>query len=156
MAKFQLWTDGSSNVNTGIGGWAFCVLKGDETLCEEQSAPADATTNNRMELQAVIEGLKRFDPATAEVTVYSDSGYVVNCFNKQWYIKWRRNGWISGDGRVKNVDLWNELLGIAESFKKPITWKLVKGHADHVWNNRCDVLAGGARKKREAELKDAL
>jgi len=138
MGKYQLWTDGSSR--GGNGSWAFCVVRGEEML-EDKADYVEDTTNNRMELTGVIEGLKRFDPKTARVEVVSDSAYVVNCFKQCWFVSWRANNWRNSEGReVKNRDLWEELLAVVETFTHPIKWTHVRGHAGHKWNELCDQM----------------
>lgn len=101
------------------------------------------TTNNKMELTAVIEGLKALNEP-CEVDVYSDSAYVVNAFLQDWISGWIRRGWKN----VKNIELWNELIALTEKHK--VHFNKVKGHADDELNNRCDELARGEVKKTEA------
>lgn len=145
MSKMNLYADGSAHAGTRNGGWAFVITDcNNESLCENSGAATD-TTNNRMELQGVLEGLKKFDPSVAEVSITSDSAYVVNCFLAGWYTKWRRNGWRTGEGQVKNRDIWEQLINIVETFRIPIKWIHIRGHQGNKWNERCDVLAGEAR-----------
>ena len=143
MAKYELWTDGSGNASTG-GGWAYVIVRGDQEVKRGHGSVGD-TTNNRMELQAVIEGLKQFDPKTAKVTVVSDSAYVVNCFLQKWYVKWRAKNWMSSSGPVKNRDLWEELLTLVEAFGSNISFRHIRGHQGHKWNELCDQMASLAR-----------
>jgi len=144
--KYELWTDGACNSTTKVGSWAFVIVK-DEKMLEESSGKVLNTTNNRMELQAVIKGLKRFSP-NAHVEVISDSAYVVDCFKNHWYVKWRKMNWHGSSGKeVKNRDLWEELLDIVAIFDDRITWTHVRGHAGHQWNELCDQLASRAMKE---------
>ena len=97
------------------------------------------TTNNRMELRAVIEGLSALKER-CEVSVYSDSAYVVSAFANDWITAWQNNGWrTSGKDEVKNRDLWQQLLSLAQ--KHVVSFVKVKGHSDNAYNNRCDALA---------------
>ena len=109
------------------------------------SGGAELTTNNRMELMAVIKGLSALT-RPCNVTVYSDSAYVVNAFSQHWLDNWTRNGWVnSAKAEVANKDLWQELLRLCEIHK--IEFVKVKGHADNEYNNRCDALAVNAAAK---------
>jgi len=142
MAKYQAWTDGACK-KTRIGGWGFVVVQDDKELFTN-SGRCEDTTNNRMELQAAIEALKKFDPEspTLQLEVVSDSAYVVNCFKQKWYVKWRKNHWIAANGKeVLNRDLWEELLERAEAFGDKLSWRHVRGHSGHKWNLRADELA---------------
>lgn len=137
MKKIILYTDGACSGNPGIGGWG-CILEYNG-ITKELSGVEDNTTNNRMELFAVISGLKALKEP-CDVDVYSDSAYVVNAFLQDWVSSWVLNGWRNANKKdVKNVDLWQELLSLCNVHK--ITWHKVKGHADNEKNNRCDFLA---------------
>lgn len=146
---FKIYTDGSSHVKDKSGGWAFCVVHEDDLIMRLSGAEWDAT-NNRMELTAVIEGLKRVtSPGKHMIEVVSDSAYVINCFKDKWYINWKANNWIKSDrsGPVLNRDLWEALL--AETTRiglQSLIWTHVKGHKGNRWNEECDILAGAARK----------
>jgi ribonuclease HI len=148
----NLWTDGSAHAATRNGGWAYVITHLGDVKVAEASGSVKDTTNNRMEMQSVIEGLKRFDPTAAEVTVTSDSAYVINCFLCGWYAKWRKNGWFTASGAVKNRDLWEEMIELVEAFRIPIKWVHIRGHKGHKWNEHCDKLAGEARLVLEREL----
>jgi len=136
MAKYELYTDGSCKNN--VGGYAYIILK-DSAEVEVFSDRVENTTNNRMELEAVIAGLKRF-AKSAEIIIYTDSAYVMNCFEQSWYLKWKRNRWKNSQGEeVKNKDLWQELIPLVEL--RSVKWVHVKGHSGNVYNERVDYLA---------------
>lgn len=139
MKSVTIYTDGACSVNPGPGGWG-CVLiyNGIE---KELSGFENNTTNNRMEMRAVIEALSRLrEPCN--IDLYSDSAYVVNAFLQDWVSSWIRKGWVNSEGKsVKNDDLWQQLIALAG--KHNITWHKVKGHADDKYNNICDRLARG-------------
>lgn len=145
---YQIYTDGSSGKDRS-GGWAFCVVDNDQVLIR-LAGHASNTTNNRMELTAVTEGLKRVTPPGKHmIEVISDSAYVINCFKDEWYIKWRASNWMRSDcsGPVLNKDLWEALLFQVERIGlQNIIWTHVKGHKGNRWNEECDMLAGNARK----------
>lgn len=148
MKSVELFTDGSCLGNPGRGGYgAILRYKGHE---KELSCGYLMTTNNRMELMAVIAGLSALKES-CEVTVISDSQYVKNGITS-WIIKWRQNGWKTADGKaVKNADLWVRLDSLCNSHS--ISWKWVKGHAGHAENERCDVLARTAASVAEHLLR---
>ncbi|MBO9618105.1 MAG: ribonuclease HI [Niabella sp.] len=129
-----IYTDGSSRGNPGPGGYGVLLMFGKHV--KELSGGFKKTTNNRMELLAVIEGLKALKTADIPVTVYSDSQYVVNAVTKGWLANWIRTDFKGGK---KNRDLWTEYYQLAKKFQIRFVW--VKGHADNPYNNRCDVLA---------------
>lgn len=131
-----LYTDGASSGNPGPGGYGV-VLKcaGFE---KEISGGYSCTTNNRMELLAVIKGLEAIKWANAEVHVYSDSSYVVNAVNKGWLENWKRKGF----AKVKNPDLWIRFSSVCQYHRVTFHW--IKGHAGHPENERCDRLAVAA------------
>ena len=137
MKKVTLYTDGACSGNPGPGGYgAILIYKGIE---KEISGGEVETTNNKMEIMAVIKGLE-YLKEPCEVTVYSDSAYVVNTIEKGWIYSWQKNNWIKSDkSKVKNIDLWTKMLNLMKIHK--ITFVKVKGHADNEYNNRCDRLA---------------
>ena len=143
MKEVILYTDGACSGNPGKGGWgALLMYKGHK---KELSGGEPHTTNNRMEITAVIEGLKQLKQP-CRVKVYSDSAYVVNCFRQNWIAGWQRNGWKNSRNQpVENQDLWKELLELMDIHQ--VEFIKVKGHADNEWNNRCDELAREAIKK---------
>ena len=137
LKKVELYTDGACSGNPGKGGYGgILIYKGIE---KEYSGFADNTTNNRMELTAVIMGLKMLKEPV-EIDIYSDSAYTVNAFLEGWIENWINNNWrTAGKKPVQNVELWQELLELIRPHK--VTWHKVKGHADNAYNNRCDKLA---------------
>ena len=141
--KVNIYTDGACSGNPGPGGWG-CILEfGPHT--KELSGYMEGTTNNRMELLAAISGLGALKEP-CDVTLYSDSNYLVQAFNDHWIDGWQRRGWKTSNGTpVENQDLWAILL--LQTRKHRVTFVKVKGHADHPQNNRCDALATGAIKE---------
>ncbi len=140
LKKVILYTDGACSGNPGVGGYGGILQYGD--VEREYSGAEQETTNNRMEITAVIVGLKRLK-YPCQVEVYSDSAYTVNAFNEGWIYAWKKNGWKKADGKaVQNVDLWEELYGLTKTHE--VTFFKVAGHADDERNNRCDALARGA------------
>ena len=137
MKQVTIYTDGSSLGNPGPGGYgAILFYKGHK---KEISGGEEHTTNNRMELRAVIESLSLLKEA-CEVTVYSDSKYVVDSISKGWVYSWQKNGWRKSDkSPALNVDLWQQLLSLLSLHKVEFVW--VKGHADNEYNERCDEMA---------------
>ena len=132
-----LYTDGACSGNPGIGG--YCAILHFDGKEEIVSGGEESTTNNRMELMGVINGLKALKNSSV-VDIYSDSAYVVNAFMQDWITSWIMNGWrTSSKAEVLNVDLWKEL--ICEVQRHKVTWHKVKGHADVTLNNRCDEIA---------------
>jgi len=138
-----IYTDGACSGNPGNGGWGAVLMYGNKM--KEISRGEENTTNNRMEMTAVIEALKLLkEPCT--VNLYSDSAYVVNAFNLGWIKSWKNNGWRGSDKKqIKNLDLWQELDRLTNEHE--VTFIKVKGHADNEFNNRCDALATGAIKR---------
>ena len=139
----DIYTDGACSGNPGDGGWAAILFY--RNFRREVSGAERDTTNNRMELMAIIKGLGMLKEP-CEVTVYSDSQYCVDAFLQGWVYGWQRNGWRTASrDEVKNVDLWKELLSAMRPHK--VTFVKVKGHADNEHNNHCDALAREAIKK---------
>ena len=144
----EIYADGSCSGNPGPGGIGIVIMAGPAK--KEISIGYKHTTNNRMELRAVIEAFKFLNRQSkiqaTEVNVYSDSAYVINTFQNKWIDGWKRLGWkTQNKGMVKNVDLWQELLKEIANYS--ISWIKVKGHSDNEFNNRCDKLAVEAYKK---------
>lgn len=142
MKKIILYTDGACSGNPGVGGWgAVLMYNGHE---KRISGAEPSTTNNRMELLAVISGLECLKEP-CEVTVYSDSAYTVNAFISGWVYAWEKSGWKKSDNKpVLNVDLWQRLLSLTRVHQ--VSFIKVKGHADNEYNNICDKLATDAIK----------
>ena len=139
MKKVKIYTDGACSGNPGKGGWGAILFYKDEK--REISGYEENTTNNKMELTAAIKALERLKEP-CEVELYSDSAYLVNAFLEGWLTKWQMNGFKSSNKKpVQNVDLWQKLIELNNIHK--ITWIKVKGHADNIYNNRCDALATG-------------
>ena len=155
MQRVTLVTDGACIGNPGPGGWA-CILRY-ENQHEEKFGAEEHTTNNRMEMRAVIEGLKTL-PKAHKVIVTTDSQYVRNGITK-WIAQWKRQGWkkktrgASGTLEVLNRDLWEQLDSLAT--RHQLDWKWVRGHAGHADNMRCDQLALLAARKQAMLLRAA-
>lgn len=140
MKELLLYTDGGSHGNPGEGAWAYCLQEDDikEPIC--RTGYERYTTNNRMELQAVIEGLRRITELGTDLSVIvrTDSEYVRKGIT-EWIHRWKKNGWKTSNKKpVKNADLWHELDGLNERLKT--SWQWVKGHAGNALNETCDQL----------------
>ena len=145
MKTVTLYTDGACSGNPGPGGWgAILEFNGHE---KELSGGESSTTNNRMELTAVIEGLSALkEPCIVEL--YSDSKYVIDSLEKGWARGWQKRGWVKSDKTpALNPDLWEKLLSLADLHQIRCHW--VKGHAENEKNNRCDQLAVAQWKSRK-------
>ena len=143
MKTVTLYTDGACSGNPGPGGWgAILEYNG---VQKELSGGEARTTNNRMELTAVIEGLRALkEPCNVEL--YSDSKYVVDALEKGWAVGWQKRGWVKSDkSPALNPDLWEKLLALADTHEIHCHW--VKGHAENEYNNRCDEMAVAESKK---------
>lgn len=142
MKEVEVFTDGACQGNPGPGGWgAILRYQGRE---KEISGGSPDTTNNRMELTAVIEALRLLKEACA-VTLYTDSKYVCDGVTKGWAKKWKQNSWRKSDkSPALNPDLWDALLTLLDKHSVKMVW--VKGHAGHLENERCDQLAVAAAK----------
>ena len=148
MKKVTIYTDGACSGNPGPGGWGAILMYRDQKL--ELSGYEAHTTNNRMELLAPIQALSRLKEP-CEVSVYSDSAYLVNAFRQHWLDNWQKRNWVKSDKKpVENQDLWKELLKHCAIHQ--IQWFKVKGHADNPYNNRCDELATGEIRKNHIKL----
>lgn len=134
LKQVKMYTDGACSGNPGPGGWAAVLIFGPHT--KEISGFAPDTTNNRMEMTGVIQGFTTLKEP-CRVTVYSDSALVVRAFNDGWLDSWQKTKF--KQGKVKNIDLWQELLAAIKPHE--VKWVWVKGHADNELNNRCDQLA---------------
>lgn len=140
MRTVDIYTDGACSGNPGQGGYGIVMLYGDHR--KELSQGFKLTTNNRMEALAVIKALESLKEP-CKVNLYSDSKYVVDAVEKGWAKKWKANGWKRNSKEMaSNIDLWERMLKILEIHDVKFIW--VKGHADNVENERCDVLARNA------------
>ena len=135
--KTGVFTDGSCDPNPGPGGWGFVWVQDDEIVAEGHGAEPD-TTNNRMELQALIEAYKAI-PEDAEITVHSDSQLCVNTIN-EWAAGWEKRGWKRKSGPIKNLELVQELYALAGRHPR-VTLKWIKAHDGSRWNEYADALA---------------
>ncbi len=146
MKEVNLYTDGACSGNPGKGGYGgILIYNGTE---KEYSGYCEMTTNNRMEITAVIVGLKMLKEPV-KLNIYSDSAYTVNAFSEGWIENWIMSGWKTANKKpVQNIDLWQELLELLKPHE--VTWNKVKGHADNPYNNRCDKLATGEIAKHQA------
>lgn len=140
MEDVVIYTDGACSGNPGPGGWGSILMcKGKK---KEISGACKNTTNNIMEITAVIEALKLLK-YECNVKIYSDSAYVVNAFNQNWIYGWMRKGWVNSSKEpVKNRELWEELYSLTKQHN--VEFIKVKGHSDNEYNNRCDELARAA------------
>ena len=143
MKEVTIYTDGACSGNPGAGGYGVVLMYG--AAKKELSEGYEKTTNNRMELLAVIRGLEALKEP-CRVNLYSDSKYVVDAIEKGWVVKWKQNNWMRNKKeKASNVDLWQQLLVMLEKHQVKFIW--VKGHADNPWNERCDELARMAIQK---------
>ncbi len=137
MKTVTIYTDGACSGNPGPGGWGAILIYGRHK--RELSGGEAQTTNNRMELTAVISALELLKEPCA-VELYSDSKYVIDALEKGWAVSWQAHGWRKGDKKpALNPDLWERLLELCRTHKVSTHW--VKGHAENEFNNRCDELA---------------
>ena len=148
MKTVTLYSDGACSGNPGPGGWG-CILEYQGTE-KELSGGEEKTTNNRMELTAVIRGLEALkEPCIVEL--YSDSKYVIDALEKGWAWGWKKRGWVKSDKQpALNPDLWDRLLSLSQQHELHCHW--VKGHAQNPKNNRCDELAVAEWKKIRAKV----
>lgn len=143
MKEVQIYTDGACSGNPGKGGWGAVLLYGKNE--KRISGGDESTTNNRMELTAVIRALQLLkEPCRVALT--TDSKYVCDSVSKGWVYSWQKKGWKKSDGKMAlNVDLWSELLTLLKTHDVTFHW--IKGHAGHKYNEICDKLATGEIKK---------
>jgi ribonuclease HI len=146
MREVSIYADGACSGNPGPGGWGAVLIFGDQKK-EISGSEEKTTTNNRMEMTALIEGLKLLKEPCL-VKVYSDSAYLINAFKENWIGKWQRNGWVnSKKEQVENQDLWEQIIDLTASHQ--VEWNKIKGHAGNFLNERCDHLA-------KVEVKDEV
>ena len=137
MKKVEIFTDGACSGNPGPGGWGAVLRCG--TAEKELSGGEKSTTNNRMELTAVISALSALKQRCT-VTICSDSKYVIDAVTQGWAKSWQKNNWIKSDKKpALNADLWERLLGLLDQHDVSFVW--IKGHAGHPENERCDQMA---------------
>ena len=150
----EFYTDGAFSSKTEMGGWAAVCVE-DGNVIDTQSGYEPYSTNNRMELTAFLSALENADTletGNTKVTIYTDSAYIANCFNQNWYVKWMSNGWRTSDKQdVKNQDLWRRIVALYIKLKERLDLSIikVKSHSDNPWNNYADLLAVKARSKLE-------
>lgn len=145
LKEIKIYTDGACSGNPGPGGYGAILVYGDKR--RELSGGFRSTTNNRMEMMAAIVALEALK-TPCQVTLYSDSKYLVDSVSKGWAKGWRKNGWRkSNKERAANVDLWERLLALLEKHPTKLLW--VEGHAGHPENERCDELAVNAAQESE-------
>ena len=149
MKNVTIYTDGACSGNPGPGGWGVILMYKGKS--KELSGAEEMTTNNRMELIAVISGLEALNEP-CKVTLFTDSQYISNAINLGWLETWQKKGWKRKGGEVKNLDLWVRLTDLMEKHK--VTFEWVKGHADNEYNNRCDELAVAARSLLYADISE--
>ena len=144
-SRVHIYTDGSARGNPGPGGYGIIMQWVGKNYYKEFSEGFAHTTNNRMELLAVIEALNKLKKQGTVVTVFTDSRYVADAVNKKWLFNWQRTHF---KGK-KNVDLWKRFLEVYHKHKVSFTW--IKGHNDHPQNERCDALAVAASKQKNLQ-----
>lgn len=142
MKKVWIYTDGACSGNPGPGGWAAILTYGENE--RELSGGESATTNNRMELMAVISALTALKES-CEVELWTDSQYIEKAINEGWLAGWKRRGWKRKGGELKNIELWQELDRLLGLHRVNFNW--LKGHDGHEYNERCDALAVAERDK---------
>lgn len=143
MKHIDIYTDGACKGNPGPGGWAAILVY--QSTEKELSGGEGNTTNNRMELTAAIMGLEALKEP-CEVTLYSDSKYLVDAMTRGWAASWKARGWKrSGSADAQNPDLWDKLLTLTSVHHVSFVW--VRGHDGHAYNERCDTLAVAGAKK---------
>lgn len=154
MRHLDFYTDGAFSSKTQMGGWAAICLE-DGVLIDTKSGYEPYSTNNRMELMAFLSALENIDTietTNTNVTIYTDSAYISNCFAENWYARWLTNGWRTSDKQdVKNQDLWRRIIALYIKLKDKFNLKIlkVKSHAHNKWNDYTDLLAVRERSKLE-------
>lgn len=157
--NLSFYTDGACSSTNKGGGWSCLAVEktdeGNENLLSVQTGHEELTTNNRMELRGFICALETINSLNtyedAELSIYTDSAYIVNCINQKWYVNWRNNGWRTSDKReVKNQDLWCNIIALyirASNQYRNLKIIKVKAHESNKWNNAADLYAVKARKE---------
>lgn len=144
--RILIYTDGAATGNPGKGGFGIVMKIENHTYEKEFSEGFRYTTNNRMELMAVIVALQKITKPKQQVVIYSDSKYVVDAINKKWILNWQKKGF----NKIKNPDLWQQLLSILPKHSVEFVW--IKGHNGHIYNERADVLAVQAYKQEQLRI----
>ena len=147
--KILIYTDGSALGNPGPGGYGILMKTPDGKFEKTFSKGFRLTTNNRMELMAVIEALKKIKNKDLPIEIYTDSKYVIDAINQKWINRWKAKGY----AKVKNPDLWREFIKASEGLDYKVYW--VKGHNGHPENERCDQLAVAAANAKNLEIDEA-
>jgi ribonuclease HI len=148
VKKVTIYTDGGCSPNPGPGGYGIVLIYGEQR--RELSGGYRNTTNNRMELTAAIRGLQALKEP-CDVTLFSDSQYVVNGITKGWARRWKSKGWIKSDKRpAENIDLWEGLLNLCETHTVRFEW--IRGHNGYAENECCDRLAGDASRRQDLPI----
>ena len=151
VRKLEFYTDGAFSSKSQMGGWAAICLEND-MIIDERSGYEPYSTNNRMELMAILSALENANTIEyrfTEIKIYTDSAYVANAFNQQWYKTWMSNGWKTADKQdVKNQDLWRRIVALYIKLKVKFNLEVIKveAHKSSKWNNYADLLAVKARK----------
>ena len=144
IIELEVYTDGSLKKigKTTFGGWAFIVLRDGKEIYSHFGSEEN-TTNQRMELTAMAQALKYIQKnrrINERAVIYSDSAYIINCYNQEWYLRWEKNGWLNAAKKeVANQDLWLDIIPFFDNFW--YSFRKVAGHAGNYWNERCDALA---------------
>lgn len=152
VPTLEIYTDGSCKRLGTItfGGWSFVVIRNDEFIYQGLGSE-DMTTNQRMELTAVANALEyaaSIRRPVERVKIYSDSAYIINCFDQEWYVNWLKNGWVGSTGReVANKELWMRIIPFFDNYW--YTFSKVPGHKDCFWNIRADELAQNEAEKNK-------
>ena len=151
IINFEIYTDGSlkkMGASTTFGGWAFIVLQDNKKIYYASGSEVN-TTNQRMELEAVNQALQYITTArrvNEKTIIYSDSAYIINCYNQEWYINWMNNGWVNAKKEpVANQDLWLKIIPYFDNFW--YYFEKVKGHSNVFWNEECDKMAQAEAEK---------
>lgn len=143
----RIYTDGGCRMKKNIGAWAYVIID-DNGVETRNSSHEYCTTNNRMEMKAVIEALKS-TPEGEYIELTTDSQYVYNTFKLNWIQKWKNNNWFTSKNKVKNIDLWIEMEELVNN--RNITWRWVKGHSGDEYNNIVDKMATKSMKEALGE-----
>ena len=149
--NIEIYTDGSSLGNPGPGGWGSVFVENTEII-KELGGFEKNTTNNRMELMAVIETLKYISKNNKKdnITIFADSNYVLNGITS-WIFNWEKNGWKTASKKeVMNQDLWKELISLIRGYDNKINWQKVKGHSGHIYNDKADEIATSNASKQNS------